>query len=210
MSDEKLPTGPVNKIDDPTERAVAVENDFAATVAESKERLAAEPLKPVKAGRGRPKGSRKVRPGAESTESTKQSTETAAPLPGTPPPNVTEHLVLPIQAISRLPAIRFKIPELAFTREESLMAAESLNAVLEAFVPDLEKMSPKTAAILTAGLTFGSLGFTKYQIYSEVMEKRRSFENQNRVAEVESTNQPAAPATEFSGPLTSATDYFRK
>ena len=154
--------------DKPIETPIASDaEDFKKIVDESKERLASEPQKEVKK-RGRPQGWRK---------SPEQKPLEQAPSPSlnqsaTPAPNISEHLIIPIQALSKLPASKHKIPDLAFTPDEAKACAEAMQACINAFIPDVQNMSPKTGAVVSVVLTFGTIGFSKYQIYSEEMEKR--------------------------------------
>ena len=71
-------------------------------------------------------------------------------------------------AISKIPASRVGIPELALTADEAQIAAVSINQILEAFVPDVATMSPKTAAVISGAVALGSIGFDKYSIYIRV------------------------------------------
>lgn len=198
-------------------RETAVQSDFAAIVQESKEKIegAEKKVPAVKGKRGRPKGSTK-RPGVPSdVSSAPVGSETVASSSGAPPPDVSKILIPPIKAISKIPAVKFQIAELAFSEEEATACAESLNAILEAFVPDVEKMSPKTAAVITAGVTFASIGFAKFQIYSNEMEKRGGKKIEARKAEVQATQNTETETITFPGNVVppgkvDALDYFKK
>lgn len=130
--------------------------EFREVVEKSKKAiLESTEVPPVKRGRGRP---RKIP--VETPQARPQVVEPVAP-----PPDISKFLVEPIRAVSKLPASKYGIEELAFTVDEAQACAESLNQVLQAFAPSLGAMSPKTAAVVAAFTTFGSIGFTKYQIY---------------------------------------------
>jgi hypothetical protein len=199
-----LPKGPETDSREP-----ALQTDFGAIVQESKEKIegAGKRDPAVKRGRGRPKGTTK-RPSVEGAAGSASpglaptDTNTGA---GAAPPDVSKILVPSIKAISKIPAVKFQIADLAFTDEEAISCAESLNAILEAFVPDVEKMSPKTAAVITAGVTFGSIGFAKFQIYSNEMERRRGKNIQAQRTEVENTSKPTEEIQ-----VVPAENYFKR
>lgn len=156
---QTLPNGQAN---DSTE-------EFKKIVEESREKIHAQGPAAVKRGRGRP---RKVRPDSvsQSQQSGPRPPSVATEAPKTPPPDISRYLETPIISLSKLPAVKYEIPELAFDETEAKACAESLNQVLQAFVPSIGEMSPKTAAVVSAFATFGSIGFSKYQIY---LEKRK-------------------------------------
>lgn len=167
----------------PTENKTANGNsELAAIVKESQAKIESENLQPpkIKRGPGRPPKNRtetvQTRPGA-GAQVQAPSVEPAEPVPT---PDIQEYLVGPLIAISNIPAQKHRIPELAFTVEEAGACAHSLQQVLNAFVPDLSKMSPKTAAVLGAAVTFGTIGVSKLQIYqikrAEMLEHRRAAE----------------------------------
>lgn len=195
-------------------REPAVQSNFADIVKESKENIEGSGKKEpaVKGKRGRPKGSTKARPTVDGSPSTVGSSESAgsvatgAPKPA---PNISRELILPIKALSRIPAVNYKIPDLAFNDEEAGACAEALQSCLNAFIPDVENMSPKTAAVVTGMLTFGSIGFSKYQIYSEEMQKRRGSVRERANQEVEATNAPTPAPQEIPGTIPAA-NYFRR
>lgn len=142
------------------------EPDFNKTIQESKDAIQNAELKDVKKGPGRPRKS------VQGVAQTPTSGPSGIPM-AQPPPDVSVYLVVPIQAISKIPAAKHNIPELAFTEEEALACAKALDQCVRAFIPDLNTMSPKTAAILSLSLTLGTIGFTKYSIYSAEIAKRQ-------------------------------------
>jgi len=165
---------------------------FEQIVAESKAAIQGSEPGPVKRGRGRPR-----------KESQAPIPEAISPAPivaPAPAPDITEHIKGPIQALSKIPAHRHGIPALALDEDEAKACATALNEILKAFVPDQNTMSPKTAAVVMGVLTFGSIGFTKYQIYSEEMEKREPRKPVPEVQE-EIAQMPV---------MASASDHFRR
>lgn len=78
---------------------------------------------------------------------------------------------------SKIPAHKYGIPELAFTIDEAGICALSCNNLLNVFIPDIGRMNPKTAAVISAFSTFGAIGFQKYQIYLIKMKEKREKEN---------------------------------
>jgi hypothetical protein len=113
--------------------------------------------------------------------------------------DISQHLKAPLIGLSKIPAIKYEIPELAFDETEALACAESLNNVLTAFVPDASKMDPKTAAVLGAAVTFGSIGLTKFQIYSQKQQEKKLNEPKNTpTPEVTPLNQNFNPEMPFS------------
>lgn len=157
----------------------AVNSDFAEIVKESKENIQAAEMVPPKGKAGRKKLPRdengkiirdpsapsrvKASGGASGPSVATQGT----PSPSSPPPDISKHLIAPLIGLSKIPAMRYRTPELALTGDEAALCAHSLQECLNAFVPDVGQMSPKTAAVIGVFLTFGSIGFSKYQIYLE-------------------------------------------
>lgn len=70
-----------------------------------------------------------------------------------------------IKSLSRLPATKFKSKALVLTDEESLQIADSFDTVINVYLPDLEKMDPKTAALLGLAVTTTSIFIAKIQAY---------------------------------------------
>lgn len=144
----------------------ALDLDFQKTIEESKQTIQNEKQKEVKKGRGRPRKSGDTGPAvqaAASPQNTGLSTQST---------DLSPYIMVPLQALSGIPAKKHGIPELALNAEEAKACAEALNQMFNVFVPNINQMSPKTAAVLGAFMVFGSIGFTKYQIYSEVQDAR--------------------------------------
>lgn len=151
----------------------AVESDFSKLVEESKANIQGAEMVPPKAGRGRKKlprdangkiirdGSGRVVPGTAASPSVAQA---GVSIPGTPPPDISKFLIQPIKSISKIPADRLGVKELAFDDSEAGASAQALSDLYAVFAP-AGQMNPKTAAICNCGLVFGTILFTKYQIY---------------------------------------------
>lgn len=175
--------------------------DFSKIVEESKAKIHDAAMVEVKKrGRGRPQ---KTLQNSNNTNSTPQSNpiqgiSTVGPIQ--PPPDITPYLVEPMLAVSKIPARKYGIPELAFTREEAQLCSQALNDCLRAFIPDLNSMSPKTAAILGLCVTIGSVGFSKYQVYLEHKPKTEKPEPEIQVTNSENQKNFGQ----------SAEDYFKK
>lgn len=152
--------------------------DFEKTVAESRQKLHNETQKTVRKGRSDKGRSRKTNDANGSnaagtpvfTQSPQSSPQTgpAAPL------DISPYLAMPIEMLSKVPARKHKLPELALTKEEALDCAKSINEVFKAFVPNIEQMSPKTAAIVNCGVILGMTFVMKYQILAEHQAKQRA------------------------------------
>lgn len=166
---------------------------FETIVAESKAAIAGADPAPVKRGRGRPRKVDAV------PETPKVDAQPSLPVQA-PAPDISTHIKGPLIALSKIPAHRTGIPELALDDSEAGACAQALNEILRAFVPDQNQMSPKTAAVVMGVLTFGSIGFTKYQIYSDEMMKRTPMKPVPEVQE----EIAAAPPVAHGG------DYFRR
>ena len=191
-----------SKIDSKKSVPPAVDPDFKQVVEESKERLHQEEVKAPRK-RGRPRKIDGSAPSALENKAPGSKEASNAPSHQSPAPDITKHLVTPLIAISRIPANHHGIPALALQEDEAKAAAESIQAILNAFVPDMESMSPKTAAVLGAFLVFGSIGFSKYQIYSEEMLKR-----QPKIPQPEPENNTGTPV--FQNGAIRAEDVFRR
>jgi len=149
-----------------TAGAPVLDLDFQKTIEESKQTIQNEKQKEVKKGRGRPRKSGDPGPAVQATAPPQNqglSTQST---------DLSPYIVVPLQALSGIPAKKHNIPELALNAEEAKACAEALNQMFNVFVPNINQMSPKTAAVLGAFMVFGSIGFTKYQIYSEVQDAR--------------------------------------
>lgn len=155
------------------EQAALPNHDFQKTVAESKAAVQAEGEKKVRKGRSDKGRARKPGDAAPGTPTSQPGTPG---VPGQAPTGQTDlspYIAVPLQALSGIPAKRHGIAELALSPEEAKACAEAINGIFNAFVPNINQMSPKTAAIMGAVMVFGSIGFTKYQIFSEVQEAKR-------------------------------------
>lgn len=150
------------------------DDDFNEVIEASKRRIqeTAQVEPKVKSGRG-PGRPKKIRPAQASPQAEPTISAPETPLPS---PNISGYLKAPLMAVSKIPAVKTGIPEMALSSEEAEMCAESLNQVLHAFAPSLDKMSPQSAAILGACMTFGSIGFQKYQIYQLKMAEKKTVE----------------------------------
>lgn len=147
-------------------------SNFEKAVEESREKIRSttrtEPKVRPKGKVGRPRKIEGNYHGPES-KTERPGLETQAP---TPPPDISKFLKVPLIALSQIPATKNKIPELALSSDEAEAVAQSFNQILEAFIPDVGQMSPKTAAVISAAVVVGSIGFQKYQVYAAVQEQR--------------------------------------
>lgn len=177
--------------------------DFQKTIDESKATIQNEKQKEVKKGRGRPRKSGDPGP----------AISPASPSPHAPglspqPTDLSPYIAVPLQALSGIPAKKHGIAELALTPEEAKACAEALNQAFNVFVPNINQMSPKTAAVMGVFMVFGSIGFTKYQIYSEVQAARALA----RKPEEPGHDKAAVPQSEIElkpGQV-AAQDYFKR
>jgi hypothetical protein len=171
------------KIEDNTPVDQATE-ELKQRIEESKANLAEQMPEPKKSGRGRKPGSLNKK-----TIEAQKPAETAQSASVHAPPDISPYLAGPLRMLSVVPARNHGIPELALTEDEALLCAQTLNACLQAFVPDISAMSPKTAAVMSLVTVFGSIGVTKYQIYLEHKSKREPImpepEKQERIAKVQ-------------------------
>lgn len=186
------------------QEGASIDPDFAKTIEESKAIIHEEAQKKVRKGRsdrGKPRTKDPAQVnGASVSPQPNQAINTQGPNQQT---DLSPYLITPIQALSTLPAKKHNIPELSLTSEEAKACAEALNNCFNVFVPNMNQMSPKTAAVMGAFMVFGSIGFTKYQIYSEVMEKR--YLEQNRPGndkekiepEIKLNNEAKIPADSY-------------
>lgn len=139
------------------------EAEFKQIIDESKKTIANETQAPVKSKRGRPRKAPADSAPLTSEANTPQSSPTTHDV--APPPDLAPFIVQPLIMVSKGPAIKYQIPELALDKEEALACAQALDGLVKAFVPDMNAMSPKTSAVLMVGLTFGTIFVTKYSIY---------------------------------------------
>lgn len=182
----------------PQETSVETDTEsFKAVVEQSKNTLHNEELKSVKVkgrGPGRPKkdeGQPSVAPSNGAPHHSQDSSVNK-------PLDISQYLVVPLQALSKIPANNTGIPELMLEPNEALACAISLNEVLNAFAP-AGQLNPKTAAILGAFSTFGSIGFMKYQIYLEKRKPKEDFSKEEIEPEIKKQEN-----------MISAEDHFRK
>lgn len=215
-----------------TEKTEAVENlpaglNFEKIVNESKQKIfESEPAPPKKRGRGRPPGrygSYKGKAGAQNqgaangVDPVAVNGATAPGHVGTPMPDMAEHLVTPLKVVSLIPARKYRCDDLALKDDEALILAQSIDGMLKAFVPDLEAMDPKTAAVFNFGIVTSSLFISKFQIYQDqktelIKAQELKFKEENK-PENRSETEPfpvenIGNATD-NGQKTSAVDYFR-
>lgn len=170
-------------------------DDFSKVVQESKNRLHAEANKPLKRGRGRP---RDVKPTENSSSpNVSNSGSTTAPIGGpVQQMNIAPMIQEPLILLSSLPAKKYKCDELVLTDEEAAACAKAVNDLLNAFIPDLTQMSPKTAAVFGAVITFGAVGMNKVIILSNHRAKYKD-EIKAQEAEINKTakSDPAVEQT---------------
>lgn len=158
----------------PAPENVAVQSDFAQVVEESKKNIQNAEMIPPKARAGRKKLPRDAQgniirdAGQRVSGTATDSSVSPGPLnqPSQPAPDISKHLIAPLIGLSKVPANRYSITELALDQDEAKAIAESLNQLYAVFAPQ-GQMSPKTAAICGVVLTVGSIGFSKYQIYMD-------------------------------------------
>lgn len=186
----------------PTATAETDELAFKKVIEESKNNIAQAQTVELekKRGRGRP---RKTPPAAPQAP--------VAPVVDegiTQAPDLSQFLAPPLKMLSGIPAKKYQLPELAFTDDEAKLCAESLNQVIQAFVPDIGAMSPKTAAVIGACAVFGSIGISKYGIYQSKMRTEtqiiaeKAAVEQN-IPEIKTTESPELPTG------IQSSEYFR-
>jgi hypothetical protein len=78
-----------------------------------------------------------------------------------------------IETISRIPATRYKSKALVLTKDESMQIATALDQVLNVYLPDLENMDPKTAAILGLTITVSSIFVAKIQAFDDEQTQKQ-------------------------------------
>lgn len=165
-------------------------SELKQAVAESTKIIqSSKPSEPkIKRGRGRPRKDGSL-PGSINQG---QAPSMAPPAPQ-PPPDLSQHIKTPLIAISNIPAAKFRIPELALTPDEAQACAEALQGVVNAFVPDVAVMSPKTAAIFGVIIVFGSVTLSKVQIYNLRIAEAMA-QTQARDQEIIEQSTPSAPS----------------
>ena len=172
------------------------ESNFEKAVEDSRQKLRATTrIEPKVRPRGRPRkdGTERPRPVSDETQGSQKPV-------ATPPPDISQFLKVPLIALSQIPAAKNKIPELALSSDEAEAVAQSFNKILEAFIPDVGAMSPKAAAIISASVVIGAIGFQKYQIYAAVQEQRY----------IEAAKQPEPPPQPIEAQSASPDSYFKR
>lgn len=178
------------------------ETPFEQVVKESQAKIAEESASTSvpRRGRGRP---RKIQSDEAPKVAAAESPVVASPI--SPPPDISKILTTPLQALSKIPAKNYGVADLALTQEEAAACAESLNQVLQAFVPDQNAMSPKTAAVVMAFLTFGSIGFSKYMILLDAEEAREKLEPKKPEPEIQDAIKQEQERAKID-----AADYYKR
>lgn len=173
----------------------AIQSDFAEIVKESKESIVQAEMVPPKGKPGRKKAPRDANGNIVRDPSKRVSGGAAGPSvasgspAGAPPPDISKSLIAPLYMLSKIPADRTKIPELALQQDEATALAQSLSDLYAVFAPN-GQMSPKTAAICNVSLVAGSILLTKYQIYLEKKPKRTPDAPPPEVQQQINPNQP--------------------
>jgi hypothetical protein len=151
--------------------------DFQEIVSESRAKIAESQnstevkLRPKTTATGRPVGRPRKHP--RPTENVSVSGDGPALSPAVEPKNDYTNLIkIPLVHFSKYPAVKYQIPELQVTDDEATQCARALNDIANAFVPDVEKMDPKTAAVVQGLAVFGSIGFQKYLIFQESQKQK--------------------------------------
>lgn len=178
-------------------------DDFSKVVQESKNRLHAEQNKPLKRGRGRPAAVKPTETGSSPNFSTAGATTSPSAGP-VQQMNIAPIIQEPFKMLSTIPAKKYKCDELTLTDEEAAACAKAVNDLLNAFIPDMSQMSPKTAAVFGAVMVFGAVGMNKVIILSNHREK---FKEEIKAQEAEINKQPE-PNLE-NEPKINAQDAFR-
>lgn len=155
--------------------------DFQKTVNEAKNAIQNEEQKKVRKSRSdkgrvrKAEGGNNVSPNsAFGPTATAQNPSSPIGSPQVATVDFSPYLAVPIEMISRGPARKHKIPELALTQQEALDCAKAINEVFNVFVPNINQMSPKAGAIVGAAIVIGSVALSKYQIFTEVSAIRQS------------------------------------
>lgn len=125
-----------------------------------------------KRGPGRPKGwsPKKQR----NTDHSTMNSSVDSFLSESQPPAPVDYalfLTTPLLNLSKIPAQRTGVPELALSPDEAKAIAESFSGVVNAFFPDLTKLDPKTAAVVMFGATTVTILATKWDIYNQHQAK---------------------------------------
>jgi hypothetical protein len=177
--------------------------EFQKIILESKQNIANESViqNPNKKGPGRPRKNPLPAP--------------VAPMPAaeiTPAPDISIFIKEPLIVLSKIPAIKYRTPELALTSDEAQACADAINGIVQAFIPDLASMSPKTAAIIGAAAVFGSIGFQKYAILKEKTDAKPDVEVLPEIKlnpEAAKQSPGLTPAPVMKNPDIEAGEYFK-
>lgn len=123
-----------------------------------------------------------------------------------PMPDTSALLVAPLKIVSRIPARKYQVNELALNDTEALELAQSINQVVQVFFPDLGALSPKAAAAFNFGAVASTLILTKYQIYSE---KRAEIELKTKENELKSELNQELNLIKTPPEPTNPSDFFK-
>lgn len=176
--------------------------DLKSIVEESKQKF--HSVDPIKQ-RGRPPGkygAYKKRSAKSVQNSSENYNEERAEIKA-PPPDISQFLITPLTIVSRIPATKYRIEELALDKTEVQAVAESIDGLFKAFVPDLEAMSPKTAAVLSFGLVTSSIFVSKYEIYAQRQAEmvfnsnEPELNDENKILNSELNNLPPKTSLEY-------------
>lgn len=174
----------------PQAAPVEQSDDFSKVVQESKNRLHAEQNKPLKRGRGRPSTVKPTETSSSPNFSSVGSPTSPNQLPAQQM-NIGPMIEGPLKLLSGIPAKKYKCEDLTLSDEEAQQCGKAVNDLLNAFIPDMSQMSPKTAAVFGAVMIFGSVGMNKAIILANHREK---FKDEIKAQEAEINKQPAEPS----------------
>lgn len=211
LKNQELPTATISESNLKPTGATAGES-FEKTIQESKSAIFESEQKAIKDPRGRKPLPRDANGNIirEHAPSNAGSVSHVGSGPAAPPSvvDLSGLLVEPLIIVSRIPARKHDIQELELEVDEAKALAVSIDKIFNAFVPDLEKMSPKTAALLTGGLTLSSILIYKMSIYSDVMHARRKTVYQNNVKD--QFNQESESAAPNKNPFAKKDPFARQ
>lgn len=182
------PTEPTTALNSsPTATTGGNTDEFKKAVEESKVAVAEAAQKPGKGRRGRPSLPRDA---AGNVIRNTGASNGATPSVGaqTHSPSASgfqskDILVEPLITISKVPAKRHDIPELALDQDQAMAIAGAVDKIVDAFMPDLEKLSPKKTAIIFGCFTIGGITLSKYLIYAQTMNERMEREREHEKRE---------------------------
>lgn len=178
--------------------AEATANEFAHKLAQSRADIEGQSesrrSKKSKRGRGKRGPDRSPRrPKAETSSAPAAAAATPEPevaIDLGAIPDLSPFLQEPLILLSRIPAKKVQIAELALSPDEAKMIADSSIKFLHAWIPDTTKISPKAAAAIGLVTTVGVVVGNKYALYAAVMEQRY------RAGQVSSPAPAATPSPE--------------